>query len=157
VDRVRARGVELVLSEHDVLVRGLELSGSATYLDARTLATSGRASATAPADAAIGKRLPNIPEWRANFVATYRPMSKLAFTMGGRYSDAVWTTLDNADVNPNTFQGFSGWFVADAHVNYRIARNVSASVGADNLFNRTYFLFHPFPQRTFSSSLKLSY
>ena len=47
-------------------VRGLELSGSVTYVDARTLAMSGRASATAPAGSAIGKRLPNIPEWRAS-------------------------------------------------------------------------------------------
>ena len=33
VDHVRARGIEAVLSEHDVLVRGLELSSSVTYLD----------------------------------------------------------------------------------------------------------------------------
>jgi iron complex outermembrane receptor protein len=157
VDHVRARGAELVVSEHDVLVRGLELSGSATYLDARTLATSGRASATAPANAAIGKQLPNIPEWRANFIATYRPVQKLAISLGGRYSDAVWTTLDNADVNPNVYQGFSGWFVADAHVNYRFGSHVSASLGADNLLNRKYFLFHPFPQRTYSSSLKYTF
>ena len=157
VDRVRARGAELVLSEHDVLVRGLELSGSATYLDARTLATSGRASATAAADAAIGKQLPNIPEWRANFIATYRPAAKLAISVGGRYSDAVFATLDNVDVNPNVFQGFSGWFVADAHVNYRLGTHLSASVGADNLLNRKYFVFHPFPQRTYSSTLKYTF
>jgi iron complex outermembrane receptor protein len=157
VDHVRARGAELVVSEHDMLVRGLELSGSATYLDARTLATSGRASATAPANAAIGKQLPNIPEWRANFIATYRPVQKLAISLGGRYSDAVWTTLDNADVNPNVYQGFSAWFVADAHVNYRFGSHVSASLGADNLLNRKYFLFHPFPQRTYSSSLKYTF
>jgi len=157
VDHVRARGAELVLSERDVLIPGLELSGSATYLDARTLATSGRASATAPANAAIGKRLPNIPDWRAHFVATYRPVSRLAISAGGRYSGALPTTLDNADVNPNVYQGFSAWFVADAHVNYRVSDHLNASLGADNLLNRTYFLFHPFPQRTFSSSLKVSF
>ncbi|MEQ1690160.1 MAG: TonB-dependent receptor [Gemmatimonas sp.] len=157
VDHVRARGVELVLTEHDVLIHGLELSGSATYLDAKTLATSGRASATAAADAAIGKHLPNIPDWRANFVATYRPTSRLALSGGGRYSGALWTTLDNADKNPNVYQGFSAWFVADAHVNYRIGQHVSASLGADNLLNRQYFLFHPFPQRTYSSSLRYTF
>lgn len=157
VDHVRARGAELVLSEHDLLVDRLELSGSVTYLNARTLAMDGRASATAAPDAAIGKHLPNIPDWRASFVATYRPVSPLAVSVGGRYSGAVWTTLDNADVNPNVYQGFSAWFVADAHVNYRFGQHLSASVGTDNLLNRKYFLFHPFPQRTFFTNLKYTY
>ncbi len=157
VDHVRARGVELVLGERDMLIPGLELSGSATYLDARTLATSGRANASAPADAAIGKQLPNIPEWRAGFVATYRPGTRYTLALGGRYSDGLWTTLDNADVNPNVYQGFSGWFVADAHANVRIRDHLTATLGVDNLLNRKYFLFHPFPQRTFSTSLKFTY
>lgn len=157
VDHVRARGVELVMSESDVLVSGLELSGSVTYLNAKTLAMSGRASATAGADAAIGKRLPNIPDWRASYVAIYRPTPKLSIATGGRYSSALWTTLDNADVNPNVFQGFSGWFVADAHVTYRMSQHLLGTIGADNVLNRKYFLFHPFPQRTFSSSLKFNF
>jgi iron complex outermembrane receptor protein len=157
VEKVRARGVEVVLSERDLIIPGLELSGSATYLDARTLAISGRASATAPAEAALGKRLPNIPDWRATVVATYRPTARLALTAGGRYSGALPTTLDNADVNPNVFQGFSAWFVADAHASYRATKHLTATLGADNLLNRTYFLFHPFPQRTFSTSLKVAY
>lgn len=68
VDHVRARGVEAVVSSTDVLVRGLELSASGTYLDARTLALSGRANATAPAGSAVGKFLPNIPRWRGSAV-----------------------------------------------------------------------------------------
>ncbi len=155
VDHVRARGAELVLAENGVLVRALDLSTSMTYLDARTLALSGRASATADADAAIGKHLPNIPDWRANFVATYHPSAKLALSLAGRYSSGLWTTLDNSDVNPNVYQGFSGWFVADAHINYVFNQRLAASLGADNLLNRKYFLFHPFPHRTFSTSLKV--
>ncbi len=157
VDHARARGAEFVINERDVLVNGLELSASATYLDARTLALSGRASATASADAAVGKRLPNIPDWRASFVATYHPVQKLSLSLGGRYSGALWTTLDNADVNPNTYQGFSGWFVADAKATYRIGEHLTASLGADNLLNRKYFLFHPFPQRNYSSSLRVNF
>jgi iron complex outermembrane receptor protein len=157
VDHVRARGVELTLGSNDILIQGLELSASATYLDAKTLALSGRASATAPAGSAIGAQLPNIPKWRASFVSTYRPEERLAFTFAGRYSGLVYTTLDNADVNPNTYQGFGEWFVADAHVNYRLDRHWSASVGADNLFDRKYFLFHPFPQRTFVANAKFAF
>jgi iron complex outermembrane receptor protein len=157
VDHVRARGVEGSAQAVDIFTPGLELAASATYLDARTLALSGRASATAPAGSAVGKFLPNIPRWRANFAAIYRPRDRWAMTLAGRYSSKMYTTLDNADVNPNTYQGFSEWFVADGRVNYQLDQHWSASLGADNLFNRKYFLFHPFPQRTFVGSLKLGF
>jgi len=146
VDHVRARGLELVLQRNNLFVHGLEFSGSATYLDAKTLATSGFAGTTGAS--AIGKKLPNIPEWRATFLFTYRPNQRWALSLGGRYSSLLYTTLDNADVNPNTYQGFSGWFVADVHANYRINAHWNASLGVDNVLDRKYFLFHPFPQRT---------
>jgi iron complex outermembrane receptor protein len=156
VDHVRSQGVELVLGANNLLLRGLELQGSGTYTNAKTLALSGRASATAPAEAAIGKQLPNIPKRRATFSATYRPdvKQRLALTVAGRYSDMMYTTLDNADVNPNTYQGFAAWFVADARANFRFDNHWSAGLGVDNVLNRKYFLFHPFPQRTFVGSLK---
>lgn len=161
VDKVRARGVEVVLGERDLVVPGLDLSGTVTYLDARTLALSGRASATASADAAVGKRLPNIPQWRASVVATYVPparaLSRLTLSTAGRYSSALWTTLDNADVNPNVYQGFSGWFVMDAKAGVRLAPKASLSLGVDNVLNRKYFLFHPFPQRTVVTSLSVAF
>jgi iron complex outermembrane receptor protein len=156
VDHVRARGAELVVGSNDLFVQGLDLSGSVTYLDARTLALSGAASATAPPGSAVGKRLPNIPDWRASFETTYRPVDRLAVTVAGRYSGRVYTTLDDADVNPNTYQGFSAWFVADAHANYRFGSHWSTSLGVDNLLNRKYFFFHPFPQRTVVANLKLA-
>ena len=156
VDHVRARGLELLLGTSNLPVKGLDLTGTITYVDARTLAISGRASATAPADAAVGKRLPNIPEWRLAFTSTYRPSDALTFNLAGRYSSKLYTTLDNADVNYNTYQGFAEWFVMDTRANYRVDRNWSAGVGVDNLLNRKYFLFHPFPQRTFVANLKYS-
>ncbi|MDB4900100.1 MAG: TonB-dependent receptor [Gemmatimonadetes bacterium] len=156
VDHVRARGVELMLGGSDVLVSRLDLSASATYLDARTLALSGRASATAPAGSAVGKLLPNIPRWRATAQGSYRPVERLALSLTGRYSGKMFTTLDNADVHPNTYQGFEEWFVMDARAHYQIDRRWSASLGVDNLLDRKYFLFHPFPQRTLVASAKLS-
>lgn len=156
VDHVRARGAELLLGTSNLPVRGLDLTGTVTYVDAKTLAMSGRASPSAAPDAAIGKRLPNIPEWRLSFTSTYRPSDALTFNLAGRYSSKLFTTLDNADVNYNTYQGFAEWFVMDTRVNYRVNRNWSAGAGIDNLLNRKYFLFHPFPQRTFVANLKYS-
>jgi iron complex outermembrane receptor protein len=156
VDHVRSQGVEFVLGSNDLLVDGLEVQLSGTYTGAKTLEISGRASATAPEGAAIGKQLPNIPKRRATFSTTYRPdrQRKLALTVAGRYSDKMYTTLDNADVNPNSYQGFSSWFVMDTRASYRFDRHFSLGLGVDNVLNRKYFLFHPFPQRTFVGSLK---
>lgn len=154
IDHVRARGVELVLERNHVLVRGLGVSGSVTYLDAQTLAMSGRASATAAPGAAIGKQIPNIPRWRANFVVCYRANDRWTFTAAGRYSDKLWTTLDNTDTNPNTYQGFAPWFVADTRAHFRAANHWSAAFGVDNVFARRYFVFHPFPGRTFVTDVQ---
>lgn len=157
VDRARTRGAEVSVATNGFAIRDLDLSGSVTYLDAKTLAISGQASATAPAGSAVGKRLPNVPEWRASAQATYRPTYGLAISAGARYSDILYTTLDNADVHTNTWQGFTEWFVADARVSYRTRSHWSVALGVDNLTNRKYFLFHPFPQRTFVSNLKYSF
>jgi iron complex outermembrane recepter protein len=157
VDRVRARGTEFVFGTQNLLVRGLELNGSATYLSARTLALTGQPNASLPASAAIGKFLPNIPEWRGTLAATYRPFSRVGVTLAGRYSGKLYTTLDNADVNPNTWQGFGEWFVADARASYQIDRRWSAALGVDNLLDRKYFLFHPFPQRTVVGNLRFAF
>lgn len=157
VDHVRARGAELVIDQNHFILRDLSLSASVTWLDAKTLALSGRASATAAPGAAIGKKLPNIPDWRASCILSYRLGDRWTLTTAGRYSDKLWTTLDNTDVNPNTYQGFAAWFVADMRMHYRAARHWSGSMGVDNLLGRKYFIFHPFPSRTFVTDLKYSF
>ncbi|MFL5608776.1 MAG: TonB-dependent receptor [Gemmatimonadaceae bacterium] len=154
VDHVRARGVELAFGTNDVLIKGLAFSGNVTAVDPKTLAMSGRASATAAPDAAIGKQLPNIPKLRTTATAMYRPDDRFTFTLAARYSSKLYTTLDNADVHYNTYQGFSEWFVMDTKANYRVNENWSASFGVDNLLDRKYFLFHPFPHRTILAGLK---
>jgi iron complex outermembrane receptor protein len=156
VDHVRARGAELAFGTNDVLIKGLAFSGNVTAVDPKTLALSGRASLadSGATSNAIGKQLPNIPKWRSTVTALYRPDDHFTFTLAGRYSSKLYTTLDNVDVRYNTYQGFSEWFVMDSKVNYRVNENWSTSLGVDNLLDRKYFLFHPFPQRTFLMGLK---
>ena len=69
----------------------------------------------------------------------------------------MFTTLDEADTNSNTDQGFAAWFVADARIHYRATSRWVASLGVDNLLDRKYFLFHPFPQRTFVTELSYAF
>ena len=150
VDRTHATGVELVADQRDLLVRGLELSGWVTYVDGRT-------DRDAAFPAAVGKALPQLPHWRGALVATYSPTPKLDVSVAGRYSDRSFATIDNSDHYANTYQGFSGYFVVDLHAQYRVTPHLTAAVGVDNLNDRAYFLFHPFPQRTVVLDLKYAY
>ncbi len=152
VGRVRNRGIEVVADREDVLIHGLELTGSATYVDSQILSDSGRGQF----GSAIGKHAPNVPNWRASFVATYRPKADLAFTVAGRYSGRQYSTLDNTDVNPDVYGGFDDFFVLDTRVKWNLAPRWTLAAGVDNLLNRKYFLFHPFPQRTFVGELKFA-
>ncbi len=147
VDRVRSRGIEAVAEQTNVLIDGLDLSGTLTVVD-------GRIQEDAAFPAAIGKRIPQLPKLRASLAATYRPDDAWALSLAARYSDRAFGTIDNSDINANTYQGFGGYLVLDARIHYIIDESWSAAVGVDNLNNRKYFIFHPFPQRTVLLELK---
>ncbi len=158
VDRTRQRGIELVYQEQDILIRGLELSGSVTYVNAKILKNDGYVPpASTPGATSVGRHTPYVPDWRATLVASYRPDDRWTYTLAGRYSGRFYSTVDNTDINGHTYQGFESFFVADARVRYQVAKQWSAAVGVDNLNNRKYFLFHPFPQRTAFAELKFDY
>jgi len=155
VGEIRNRGVEFVLQKNDVLVRGLQVSGSVTLVDSTILSDPSFASSAGTT--ATGKHAPNVPRWRATAVATYEPDAHWAFTLAGRYSGKQYSTLDNTDNTANVFGAFDKFLVFDARVHYKISEQWSAAVGIDNLTNEKYFLFHPFPQRTLVADLKLTY
>jgi len=153
VGKTRQIGVELAGQQDNVLIRGLTLSGNVTYVDSTILSDDGYVP-TAPGATAVGKHVPYVPTWRGTLAATYRPDNRWAFTLAGRYSSRVYATVDNTDINPATYQGFQSFFVMDARVSCQIDKHWGASLGVDNLNNRKYFLYHPFPQRTFYLGLK---
>ena len=62
-------GIELAADRKNVLVQGLTLSASVTYVDSTTLSDPGFASATGTT--AAGKRVPYVPDWRATMEATW--------------------------------------------------------------------------------------
>jgi len=159
VDRVRNRGIEFAARKDNVLIHGFELSGSATFLDSRVLADSRWVPTAAyPWDTSVvGKNVPSIPKWRWTATATYRPDDHWAFTVGARWQSRFWTTLDNNDVASGVYQGFDRFFVVDTKIHYRWNSHVSLDFGIDNIGNYKYFLFHPFPQRTFVFSGKYEF
>lgn len=158
VDATRQRGIELVAQRNNALIRGLELSGSVTYVDARITGNNGYVPPTTiPGATSVGKHTPYVPTWRATAVATYRPDERWAYTLAARYSSRLYATVDNTDTNTSTYQGFDSYLVADARVAYKFDRHWSLAAGIDNIGNRKYFLFHPFPERTLFAELKYEY
>lgn len=145
VDRTRARGVEAAVQRVDI-VPHFDLSGSVTYADATT-----RANVVFPAS--VGKRLPQVPRWKATLVGTWRPADGVSLSAAGRYASRFYGTLDNSDVIGNTYQGFYKYLVVDLRAQFRVGDHYTLGLGVDNVGNDRYFLFHPFTQRSFQADL----
>lgn len=150
IDRIRSRGVELAYQAVDVGVRGLDLAGSLTYVDSVILQNDRN-------PASVGKQQPRVPNWRATLSATYRQNDQLSYALGARYSGHQFGTLDNSDVNGDTYGGVSKFFVVDVRLRYQMNKQWSAALGIDNLNNAQYFVVHPYPQRTLSAELKYGF
>ncbi|MFT4120942.1 TonB-dependent receptor domain-containing protein [Bradyrhizobium sp.] len=151
-DAIRMQGVELSAEKDNVLVSGLQLFGSVTYVDSRILADASWAGTnplTGLPTTVVGKRVPYVPDWRARFGVTYRPNDSWAYTVAARYSGKQYSTLDNTDIVSHVYGAFDNFFVVDLKIHYNATKNFAFDFGIDNLFNEQYFLFHPFPGRTF--------
>ena len=147
VDEVRTDGIELAYSGSGVFVRRLDLSGSLTYADSRIVSN--------PAlPASEGKYQPRVPVWRATALASYRFDEQQSGSLGVRYSGKQYSQLTNSDVNGFAYTGASAYLVLDLRYRYRLAPRTVASLGVDNLTDRSYWNFHPYPQRTWLADLK---
>jgi iron complex outermembrane recepter protein len=159
VDAIQMQGVELSGEKNNVGVTGLKLFGSATYVDSRILSDptwAGKNPLTNLPDTVVGKRVPNVPDWRATLGVTYRPNDSWAYTVAARYSGKQYSTLDNTDIVSHVFGAFDDFLVVDMKIHYTATANFSFDFGIDNIFNEQYFLFHPFPGRTFVLAAKYS-
>jgi len=152
VQAIRMQGIEASADKNNVWLRGLQLFGSLTYVDSRILydpTWAGTNPLTGVPDTADGKRVPYVPDWRVKAGFTYRWDENWAWTLAGRYSGKQYSTLDNTDIIPHVYGAFDKYFVLDTKLHYEATKNFSFDAGIDNLFNEQYFLFHPFPGRTY--------
>lgn len=154
VDKVRNSGVELAVRQDNVIVRGLEVFGNVTYVDSRI---SDPTFVSTTGTTAVGKHVPNIPDWRATLGATYRPTANWAFTAAARYSGKQYSTLDNTDVIPNVFGAFDSFTVVDLRAQYRLTDQATIDFGIDNVGDTKYTLFHPFPGRTYVADARIKF
>ena len=151
IDKMGTTGVEATLAATDWLLKGLDLSASATYTDSRIKVNSG--FVVTPGDT-VGKWQPNIPRWRATALAAWRLDEHWSASLAARYSGRQYRTLNNADVNGFAYMGVSKYATADVRLLWKIDRQWSAALGIDNLNNYQYWNFHPYPQRSYSAELK---
>lgn len=146
VERVRTTGLELAFERRGLLAPQLDVSGSATLVRPKVVED-------VAFPAAEGKDLPQVPRRRATLVLTWHASKAASLTLAGRYASRSFGTIDNSDIVAHTFQGFEGYLVADARAKIGIGKHWTAAIGVENLGNEKYYLFHPFPQRTFTGEL----
>ena len=156
IDKVRTYGAETSLQTEDMLISGLDLSGSVGYVHTRIMKDA--------ADPRLeGSQLPLIPVWRASALATYHASDKLSYSLGWRYSGRQHSGLINPvtqqypDSNPGVYGGRSNFSIFDAKILYKLAKQWSASVGVDNITNEKYFTLYPYAQRTLFAGAKFDY
>jgi len=167
-------GLELAGSANDVFIDKLNFNASGTWADstitnnsasdaalAQQFATN-TAAQNASALAAnagnfnpsTGMMTPRIPTWRSTFTLSYTPIEKVTTSVSGRYSSAMFSQLNNSDTNGSTYVGNSAYFVVDTKVNYQMTKQWSMNAGINNINGQNYWIYHPFPQRTYVAQIK---
>jgi len=167
VRQTETYGIEFAGEKSDVGIQGLDLSGNATWADSRITKNSAADAAAArqPFNAAnpyanlptVGARQPRVPEWRASATVAYRPTDKWTNSVSMRYSSKQFSALNNADTNGGTYTGNTAFFVVDLRTKYQITKQLAVAGGIDNVNNQEYWIFHPFPMRTYFAELKFDY
>lgn len=171
------RGVEAELVTKDMLVKGLDYSGSITFTDAHITANNqavapyfvgnvignnppcwpGVCFANGPLIA--GNQYPRIPRIRIRSVLTYTPSDDMSFAFGTRYASGAFVTLANIDFNHNNYGNTdSAYLFFDVKANYKFAKDWTATVGIDNLGSyKAYVNPNPYPQRTYFAGIRYDF
>ena len=142
VGLVRTRGAEASYDGTGVWWPMFDLSANAAYTQATTVSNARN-------PASEGKQFYRIPRWRANLIGTYHASERVAMTLAGRYSGRQYNTLDHSDIHPDTFGGASAFLTFDAKLTWKVSDHVELGAGIDNLTNRRYYVYYPYPSRSY--------
>lgn len=142
VGLVRSRGAEVSYQGQGIFVDSLDLTANAAYTQATTVSDPQNPTAQ-------GKQFYRVPRWRANLIGTWHSSQSTSLTLAGRYSGRQYNTLDHSDINPDTFGGASQFLTFYTGFNWAVDAHWNLGVGIDNLTNRRYYVYYPYPSRTF--------
>ncbi|MCQ8180412.1 TonB-dependent receptor [Methylomonas sp. SURF-1] len=154
-------GVELIYDQQRVLGSDFDLNFNATWMNA--IVEDGgpdlffrEANGTNTRFNLTGKQRIRLPEWRFNALATYHVSEVWDVSMAGRYTNDSFNDIDNNDNVNNVFGSQDGFFFLDFKTSYRFKYDLlgkpaksRVSFGINNLTDKTAYVFHPYPQRTF--------
>jgi iron complex outermembrane receptor protein len=149
VDRVVTNGIELAWQSRDVGIKGLDVSGNATWADARV-------AENAALPASVGKNWLRIPKQRYTLQTACRPNEQWVFSGAWRWAGRNYNTQLNTDVNPDVYGGISSVNQLDVHAAWRFAKQWTWSMGVDNLTNSQAWQAHSLPQRSIQTELRYS-
>nr|WP_240980141.1 TonB-dependent receptor [Ramlibacter agri] len=152
VGRIATQGVELAYEGSDVLLTGMDLSGSVTYADSIIKENAGFVAV--PGDT-VGKQQPNVPRWRASAVAAYRWLPGFSTSVAARYSGPQFRTMNNSDTNGYSYMGVSKFFTVDLRATWQASKTTRLAFGIDNVNGYQYWNFHPYPQRSYVAEVKV--
>ncbi|MES2879731.1 MAG: TonB-dependent receptor [Pseudomonadota bacterium] len=149
VDRVVTNGVELAWQSRDVLIKGLDVGGNATWVDSRV-------TENAALPASVGKNWMRIPTQRYTLQTSYRPNDQWLFSGAWRWAGRMYNTQLNTDSNPDVYGGTSSVNQVDVHAAWHFAKEWTWSFGIDNLTNSQAWQAHSLPQRSIQTELRYS-
>jgi iron complex outermembrane receptor protein len=147
IDIVRQWGVEGIIEASDVGgIEGLNVDFNAAWIDAQTVRNRS-------VPASEGVQFPRIPKWRLNGNARYRFADDWQFSTGWRYASRPNTNLEGTQ-RGDTYGYTSELMIFDAKLSWDVTAETQLSIGVDNIGNDKAWVFHPYPQRTFTLELK---
>jgi iron complex outermembrane receptor protein len=154
-------GVELIYDQARVMDSDFDLNFNATWMNA-IVEDGGPDTNFQEANGSLsrfnltGKERIRLPEWRFNALATYHISEAWDTSMAGRYTSDSFNDIDNKDYVNNVFGAQDGFFFLDFKTSYRFKYDLLGkpaksriSFGINNLTDKTAYVFHPYPQRTF--------
>ncbi|MBT2133040.1 TonB-dependent receptor [Croceibacterium sp. LX-88] len=142
IDLTRQYGAELIAEARDVGLSGLDIDANVAWIDSETVRNDSAPSAE-------GVQFPRIPRWRINANARYAITADVLASVGMRYASRPNTDLFGLQ-RGDTFGYTSELFVLDARVNWRATDHFRFSAGIDNITNNKAWVYHPYPQRSFT-------
>lgn len=149
VERVLTNGLELVWQARDVGVRGLDLGGSATWVNAEI-----KENSLAPTTE--GNTWIRIPKQRYVLQASYRPNAQWTYGANYRFAGRNFNTVTNTDSNPDTYGGVSSVSQLDLRADWKFATHWNWAFGIDNVTASQAWQAHSLPQRSFQTELRYS-
>ena len=107
----------------------------------------------APLPATVGKTLPYVPAHILTWGVSAHP-KKFVLNLNGRYVSPLFSSDTNTDVVKGVPGSYSLFYEMDGTLSYAINKHFTAVVNADNMLDRSYFLFYRSQGRTLFAGVR---